>query len=364
MGIGAVERCLENFFEKVGRAAGTHPIKSLVGSIIFTIACGGGFAFLTTESRPEKQWHNDYVSNTWPGNARFNFFSATCADVDEANCNIMDPKYIQRFHEINEAVKDIVIDGDQLVKDLDEDHKRSEGDRASYGFQLPSAFGGENAGKSPDITGDAWKTSTSSNIRALVNGSVVFNGRKCFSFGPFCAQSSLLDVFRGDDYVISNLNSTQVKLAVNSWENQETMCPLTLATSDSPCYNSNCQKYKTQQERQDCRVAATSYCQTKCPTMTMMVNGEEVTIPELYCPTAGVNDPVADEWERRALCLMGIDADSRAKPKLDCQEDGILKFSGLFQRSLGDEFGNAIRGDISKLTASYGVIIVAWDTRA
>ena len=37
---------------------------------------------------------------------------------------------------------------------------------------------------------------------------------------------------------------------------------------------------------------------------------------------------------------------------------------GLFQRSLGDEFGNAIRGDISKLTASYGVIIVAWDTRA
>ncbi|CAK9032965.1 Patched domain-containing protein 3 (RND-type protein RNDEu-3) [Durusdinium trenchii] len=425
MGIGAVERCLENFFEKVGRAVGTHPIKSLVGSIIFTIACGGGFAFLTTESRPEKQWvpagslaleHNDYVSNTWPGNARFNFFSATCADVDEANCNIMDPKYIQRFHEINEAVKDIVIDGDQLVKDLDEDHKRSEGDNRPW-----TIYAGNWS-----FSGDPQS----------VNGSVVFNGRKCFSFGPFCAQSSLLDVFRGDDYVISNLNSTQVKLAVNSWENQETMCPLTLATSDSPCYNSNCQKYKTQQERQDCRVAATSYCQTKCPTMTMMVNGEEVTIPvdmatcqdrgciqlgslssistttasgmlntdpgeapesafefqptkiktmvgglvsdstweyaggkhiagfwalnkqELYCPTAGVNDPVADEWERRALCLMGIDADSRAKPKLDCQEDGILKFSGLFQRSLGDEFGNAIRGDISKLTASYGVIIV------
>eukprot|EP00913_Durusdinium_trenchii_P033106 g30996.t1 len=100
---------------------------------------------------------------------------------------------------------------------------------------------------------------------------------------------------------------------------------------------------------------------------------------ELYCPTAGVSDPVADEplqVEDAPLsraCLsnapdaagvdvvhtrMGIDADPRAEPKLDCQEDGILKFSGLFQRSLGDEFGNAIRGDISKLTASYGVIIV------
>ena len=31
---------------------------------------------------------------------------------------------------------------------------------------------------------------------------------------------------------------------------------------------------------------------------------------------------------------------------------------GLFGRSLGDEFGAAIRGDIAKLTASYGVIIV------
>ena len=35
-------------------------------------------------------------------------------------------------------------------------------------------------------------------------------------------------------------------------------------------------------------------------------------------------------------------------------------FVGLFQRSLGDEFGNAIRGDIPKLTGSYGVIIVTW----
>eukprot|EP00439_Symbiodinium_sp_Y106_P045694 s324_g5.t2 len=79
---------------------------------------------------------------------------------------------------------------------------------------------------------------------------------------------------------------------------------------------------------------------------------------ELFCPREGQTDPVADEWERRALCYMGIDADTRADPKLDCKPDDLLKFNGLFQRSLGDEFGNAIRGDISKLTASYGVIIV------
>eukprot|EP00913_Durusdinium_trenchii_P033107 g30997.t1 len=55
--------------------------------------------------------HNDYVSSTWPGNARFNFFSATCADVSEEQCDILQPKYLQRFHAINEQVKKIVIDG-------------------------------------------------------------------------------------------------------------------------------------------------------------------------------------------------------------------------------------------------------------
>jgi len=29
---------------------------TLIASIVFTAACGGGFAFLTTETRPEKQW--------------------------------------------------------------------------------------------------------------------------------------------------------------------------------------------------------------------------------------------------------------------------------------------------------------------
>eukprot|EP00438_Fugacium_kawagutii_P018160 Skav206360 [mRNA] locus=scaffold3448:278234:280928:- [translate_table: standard] len=53
---------------------------------------------------------------------------------------------------------------------------------------------------------------------------------------------------------------------------------------------------------------------------------------------------------------MGVDVNTR--DDVECPEPELLKFSGLFQRSLGDEFGNAIRGDISKLTSSYAVIIV------
>ncbi|OLP96124.1 Patched domain-containing protein 3 [Symbiodinium microadriaticum] len=51
---------------------------------------------------------------------------------------------------------------------------------------------------------------------------------------------------------------------------------------------------------------------------------------ELFCPREGQTDPVADEWERRALCFMGIDADTRADPKLDCKPDDLLKFNGSF----------------------------------
>ncbi|CAJ1332600.1 unnamed protein product [Effrenium voratum] len=243
-------------------------VKSLIGSIIFTVACCGGFAFLENETRPEKQWvpagslaleHDEYVKATWPSNARFNFFSATCADVAEADCNILDPKYLQRFHELNARIMNITIDGTSLVADLDKDHKRSEGDNRPWTIYSGSwSFSGDPSS---------------------VNGSVVFNGRKCYAFGPFCGRSSVLDVFRGDDYVIQNLDSNQIMLALNNWEDQETFCPLTLATADSPCYNSTCKAYNTPQERYTCRVEATEYCNQKCPTNTMMVNGEEVTIP-------------------------------------------------------------------------------------
>jgi len=425
--MGVIDRVLEGFFEKVGRVVGTHPWKSLLCSVIFVVACGGGFTMLTTETRPEKQWvpagalaleHDAYVKDTYPSNSRFNLFSVTCNDVDEENCNILDPKYLQRFHEINEKILAITIDGDDLVRDLDEQHKREEGDVRPW-----TQYAGN------------WSFN---GVPENVNGDVVFNGRKCFAFGPFCGRQSILDVFRSDDYVISTLTDAGVKLAINEWEDQENFCPLTIANAASPCFDTNCQRYDTQLERETCRTMARNYCATECPTRTFMSNGEEVTVPismsncrdrgcitlgsfetqatvnnntqlntdpnatgeapesafefqptkvkvmvgglqldanqkytggkhlsgffalnkaELYCPTAGVVDPIADEWERRVLCLMGVDADPRAEPELTCEQDDLLKFSGLFQRSLGDEFGNAIRGDISKLTSSYAVII-------
>eukprot|EP00439_Symbiodinium_sp_Y106_P038960 s4884_g4.t1 len=233
-----IERVLESFFEKVGRVVGTHPVKSLLCSVLFVVACGGGFTMLTSETRPEKQWvptgaialeHNDYVSQTYPGNSRFNLFSVTCNDVDVDSCNILDPKYLQRFHEINERILNITIDGDEIVSDLDERHKRSEGDNRPW----------------TQYAGD-W---TFNGQPESVNGNVVFNGRKCFAFGPFCGRQSILDVFRSDDHIINTLTMDNVKLAVNEWEDQENFCPLTIANANSPCFNDNCQKYDTTMDR-------------------------------------------------------------------------------------------------------------------
>ncbi|CAE7947976.1 Ptchd3 [Symbiodinium sp. KB8] len=227
-----------------------------------------------------------------------------------------------------------------------------------------------------------------------VNGSVVFNGRKCFSFGPFCGKQSILDVFKDDDYIIRTLTAEGARMAINEWEDQENFCPLTIAVDNSPCFNSNCQKYDTVQERNDCRTLARSYCATSCPDPRNMdtckdrgcltlgsfeaveaenqlntdpnetgqapesafefqptkiktmvgglvlddtqqyVGGKHLSgffalnKAELFCPSQGTADPVADEWERRALCLMGVDADPRAEPKLECPEDDLLKFNG------------------------------------
>eukprot|EP00931_Biecheleriopsis_adriatica_P092828 TRINITY_DN665_c0_g2_i1.p1 TRINITY_DN665_c0_g2~~TRINITY_DN665_c0_g2_i1.p1 ORF type:complete len:1054 (+),score=221.71 TRINITY_DN665_c0_g2_i1:66-3227(+) len=434
--MGKIDDAIEGFFEKIGRFVGTHPVKVLAGSIIFTLASCGGVSMLKSETRPEKQWvargalaldHDAYVKETWPGNSRFNLFSATCADVSIDECNILDPKYIQRFHELNEKIMNITIDGNKIVEDTDKAHKRSLSDPKNKRPWTKYAGDWTFSGKAKDI-----------------NGSVEFEGRKCFAFGPFCGKSSILDVFRSDDMVIQNLDTAGVRQAVNAWEDQETMCPLSLAASDSPCVNNNCQKYKTSMERCQCRQVATTYCQKVCPTMTVMYNGEEMTRPkpgttcmdmgciqlgglagsngvpscsgmlatdpnatgaatgaapesafefvpakmktmvgglvgdsgvkfsrgkylsgyytlnkdELFCPREGLQDPVADEWERRALCVLGIDADPEAEPKLDCPEDLLLKFNGLFQRSFSDEFGAAIRGDIAKISASYFVIVI------
>lgn len=68
-------------------------------------------------------------------------------------------------------------------------------------------------------------------------------------------------------------------------------------------------------------------------------------------------DPVASEWEKHALCALGIKYDSRDDAFV-CPEDDLLDFKVNFQRSFEDEFGAAIRGDVAGLGISYMAILI------
>jgi len=81
---------------------------------------------------------------------------------------------------------------------------------------------------------------------------------------------------------------------------------------------------------------------------------------EMYLEKDGSTmDPVNEEWEKQALCKMGIDADLKedadgdGDKENDCPGHPLLKFKAMFARSLSDEFGTAIRGDLVALIGAY-----------
>eukprot|EP00928_Gymnodinium_smaydae_P068258 TRINITY_DN5133_c0_g2_i1.p1 TRINITY_DN5133_c0_g2~~TRINITY_DN5133_c0_g2_i1.p1 ORF type:complete len:1045 (+),score=84.01 TRINITY_DN5133_c0_g2_i1:58-3135(+) len=421
--MGKIEESMEGVFEAIGRVVGAHPIKSIAGSFLAIVLCCGGIPFLINESRPEKQWvpagslaleHDLYNKGTWPSNARFNFFIATCKDTSADACNILEPKYVQRLHALTTRIMNITVDGDSIVAELDKKYKTSSSssvnDRPWYKYEGSWSFMGD---PSVDASGRVSKQ------------------RQCFGFGPFCAKQSVLDIFKDDANVIKDLDKAKVERAINFWEGQESLCPLSLAPSNSPCFDNSCQKYTSATERSQCRSMADTYCSTSCPTKTLTYKGKNVTLPvnsdtckdrgcilmgsftsmassapangtagdapegafefepfkvktvvgglaadgsvkyargkhlfgfyalnrnEYFTSKDGRKDPLNEEWEKQALCVLGIDADPRAE--LTCTPDDLLQFSGLFGRSFGDEFGAAVRGDIAKLSSSYFVIII------
>merc|ERR1711871_1510102 len=78
----------------------------------------------------------------------------------------------------------------------------------------------------------------------------------------------------------------------------------------------------------------------------VMVDGSEV-------------DPIAQEWESKALCVLGIAAPvAREVTAPTCDGSKLFTFKAQFSRSLSDEFGQAIRGDVAALSISYFAIII------
>jgi predicted RND superfamily exporter protein len=70
-----------------------------------------------------------------------------------------------------------------------------------------------------------------------------------------------------------------------------------------------------------------------------------------------LQDPVVMAWEGDVSCYLGFEEDHPTED-IPCGPASGLTYNGLLTRSLGDEFGDAVRNDISKITMAYALIVV------
>lgn len=431
--MGAVDQALEKCFEALGKKVAYHPWKFIIGSVVLTVLLASGYPKQEQENRPEKQWvaqgtpsieQNDFIRSQWPSSSAFSAFVA----VPKDGGNVLQAKYVKRLYEKYVAIMNIEVDGDKIADDLKAQHSANDDTEEWEMYRGKWVFD--------------W---------SLDKTEETGYSRKCFEWGPFCAKSSILDIFKAHHNYpapFADLSDEQVLKAVNQWTKMESMCPMSLANADSPCYATSCTEY-TDETAADCIRKTSCYCSKGCPMegtspkdpltcvdegcvmmaemmggSSMMSNmcgpngrrlslsasnisriqdGMQATLQASerrlgmhdggdYTPTpieryigglardggkivSGKSlmttmslkkdeyrdkktqrraDFVSLEWEKEALCILGIDATGGD----GCPEDDLFIFHAQFPRSWSDEFGSAIRADLGMIGIAYFLMIL------
>ena len=68
-------------------------------------------------------------------------------------------------------------------------------------------------------------------------------------------------------------------------------------------------------------------------------------------------DPIADEWETEALCILGYGSNDIDKDRT-CASSLPFEVKPNFEKSLGDEFGAQIVGDVPMINAALFIVII------
>jgi hypothetical protein len=297
---------LERGFEQVGRFVAKRPGVVVPLALLVSVALASGYFLLDEESRPEKLWvpdgataisHNDYVRSTWPSSQRFNFWAAKCRGTD---CNIFDSKYIARLADIDAQIKALVVDGARVVQEYDSDYLSGQSARPWAKFAGYWSFGGTAGSKS-----------------------------KCFQQGTQCVSSSIVDLFSGGLPATNAASLATINAAVASGVTLSRLAGgLVMSTS------------------------------TTAASATAVSGSYQLTLDDVFIESTGRRaDPLAEEWEAAALCVLGIDA-ADDDPFSNCVQDDLLEFSAQFARSLSDEFSDAIGNDVAMIATAYALIFV------
>ena len=408
----AMPEFLEQAFENVGRFVARRPGLTIFFALVLIGACGGGYPMLKNENRAEKQWvprgamaldHKDYADGMWPSSQRFNFWIAKSKD----GSNVMTAKYIQELNRIYKEIMAIEVSVEE-VKDI---HGIS-GKNKRYKWASVTD-------KQWEVFNGTW----SFDRRPGTKRKCAKFGPFCGKSSPleiFRQDDKIIEQLT-DATTLQAFNfwESQTQMCPVTIARADSPC-IDTSKWKAGAGRLDCQTYKTATQRQNCRDSANNYCNSTCPGLIPGPNCNDNGCISLrsFNNLAGQNnnnsapesafafepfkintvassgadgpvksggkyvsataffgffavdsttvlvdgsevDPVALEWEKRALCKLGISVNdlSGVEPK-ECKGSELFEFKAQFTRSLSDEFGAAIRGDIAALGASYFLIII------
>jgi predicted RND superfamily exporter protein len=224
------------------------------------------------------------------------------AECATPGCNMLDAAHVQRLAEIHAAIKAVVVDGDPIVTDYDKKYEEAQPERPWAKW----------AG--------SWSFETAT------------NNEKCFMAGQSCMFSSVLQAFDLD--TVATLDDAATLAAFNTWAGANTASAPGLVGDAAKDANGD-------------------YTSASALMGSYTITMDEVFITKM----GGELDEIADAWEAGALCELGVDV-ADDDEWTGCEKDDLISFKPQFMRSWGDEFGAAIKNDVSKLGIAYMLILV------
>eukprot|EP00948_MAST-09A_sp_MAST-9A-sp1_P001700 g1700.t1 len=351
---------------------------------------------------PGAQRFSFWIATCKVDNTKFPKGSAEEA-AEKAKCNLLEAKYLQRLFQLNERIMSVKVDGDAIVADMDKAHG-TKGERPWTAWAGNWTFNkyhlyedrheddqskcfkfGPFCGKSSilDIFND------DKNIIGNMTDTDVLNAIEEYETQT---TSCPLTLARQDSPCVSpqswepTASATDCKnyktplercnCRIASIKYCQSVCPFGSRLDD--CGDRGCLQIQQLQLRSgaqlncstvsstgnnqgDAPTSAFEFVPTKVKTLASSgkdgplrdANGKVKSASSLfgyYVLNSGeivVNgereDKVGEKWEMDALCILGIDANTR--DDVECPGDDLLEFTPQFTRSLGDEFGTTIRSD-------------------
>merc|ERR1711871_955389 len=395
---------MENMFETIGRSVGRRPLTTIAIALVATLILISGYPRLKNEGRAEKQWvprgalaleHQSYAQATWPSRSRFNFWIAECKGED---CNAMDAEHIKELMRLHKAIMAIEVDVNEVKKlstwsDVTEEQWDTFNGTWSFGLKRDSN-GKEITKRKCQAFGPFCGMSSPLEIfrsdEAVIKDLTDQESLQAFNFWESQEQSCPVTIARSTSPCYTDAcqkyqTATQRQMCRDS---ANSYCNITCpdVTNEKTCKDNGCITLLGFERLAQLNMAtgtngsapdgAFAFEPFKIRTVAssgsdgpVKKNGKYASAKAFFgfyalaatpvLVDGSDRDPIAAEWESKALCVLGISAPvPREVTPPECPGSDLFTFKAQFSRSLSDEFGQAIRGDVAALSTSYFAIII------